>query len=318
MCYKNIYSLLIVALLISGASSIANAAPVNVSLDFVGPTTNTLNLTASGSGTTTTTMFGKLIKFFTGAPNPQMDPIGLSPDTISVASNPDRDPLNDAATAVAETASVVIESSTWTPISISNANLDLLNGQTLSFGIDQLVLEAATTPAGFFDPDSNIKIDLSGAFQSVKFYQSTNNIAFTGNTYAIPGTIRGIVDLNVNFDAFGGSLALNTGLGTQEFDAPFTLTGTLGVNTTGPQDATLNFDGLTSGAFLLSGISTTLTFDSFGAQVSLSLDVNGSIDLNFNYHLSDTAHVPEPGTFVLLGIGAIGLAPMIRRRLRKS
>jgi len=325
MCYKNIYPLLFVALLTSSLSTTAIAAPVPVDLDFSGPGPNTLNLTATADGTLTTGLRGKILRWFTGSPNPQTDPIGLNPNTITVNSAPARNALNgpnfdtDDPIPVAETASITFDSANlWTPLSISDVNLDLLNGTTFPFALDQLVLEAVSTPAGFFDPDSQIKIDLGGTFQSIRFYQDDGPVSFVGNTYSIPGKLVGVVDLTVKLDAFGGSLTLDTGFGTQAFDTPFTLEGTMSASNTSATDAKLSFDGVVFGSLLLTGISTTITFDEFGAQASLSLDVQGGINLNLVYHLEDTAHVPEPGTFVLLGIGAIGLLPVIRRRMCKS
>jgi len=315
--YYRIFAALGLSALLLSVGVTAQAAPVPVNLDFVGPGPNNLNLAASADGTITTGLRGKILRWFTGDPNPQTDPIGLNPDTITVTTSPARLPANE--TGGLETASINFDGSNlWTPLDISDVNLDLLNGSTLQFALDQIVLEAVSTPPGFFDPDSNIKIDLGGTFTSLNFFQGANNAVFTGNTYAIAGTLVGVVDLVLGIDAFGGSLALSTAFGTQEFSTPFTLEGTMSANPTGPNDADLSFDGIVAGSFLLTGISTTITFNDFGAQASISLDVQGGINLDLEYHLEDTAHVPEPGTFVLLGIGAIGLVPVIRRRLRKS
>ncbi|MBX3413704.1 MAG: PEP-CTERM sorting domain-containing protein [Pirellulales bacterium] len=280
-------------------------------------------------------MFGKISKFFTGNPNPQTDPIKLWGDTVTAnfTGNPIRNSVNQ--TGGAETATVRFDSNNlWTPVDISNVNLTLLNGgvtvdgsgnvtgytgNTIEFYIDTIVLDALTTPTGFFDPDSDIKIDVGGRFVRVDFFQDENNVTFgPGGTYAIPGVLRGLVNLDIGIDAFGGTLAVTTGLGTQDFEIPFTLTGTMTASPTSPKDANLSFDGIVNGGFVLSGISTTLTFDSFGAMASLSLDADGAINLSMQYHMSDTAHVPEPGTFVLLGLGALGLVPVIRRRIRQS
>jgi hypothetical protein len=324
--YYRIFAALSLAALLLGVGVPAHASPVGVDLDFVGPGPNSLTLNASADGVITTGIIGKLIVKFTGSPNPQTDPISLSPDTITVLATPDREPTNQ--TGGLETANLVFDvsnlSNPWTPMSITDVNLDLLNGTTPSFALDTVVLET-TAPiiSGVID-DNTIKIDVGGTFTSVKFYQNDGAASFTGNTYAIPGTLVGIVDLSVGLDAFGGSLALSTGFGTQEFETPFTLEGTLGFANTssvtfpGGADADLTFDGVVSGSFLLTGISTTITFDSFGATASISLDVSGGINLDMEYHLEDTAHVPEPGTIILFGLGAIGLVPVIRRRFRKS
>jgi hypothetical protein len=307
----------------------ANAAPVNVPLDFVGPGPNSLTLNASAQGVVVSDFNGKIIRIFSGAPEtnrpngpagPQTDFISLvSP--VSVASSPDRSPVN--ATGGAETANVVIDSTTWSPLGFSNVNLDLLNGQEPTFNLSTLVLDAITlvgpfTP-GFFEPTSEILIDIGGTFKSIEFFQDdSQSVIITGNSYQIPGVLRGVVDLALNIDAFGAALTIASSLTGQDFESPFTLAGDFGATTTGPLDADILMSGLVNGEFDLSAISTTLTLDTAGASVNLTLDVDASIDVNFEYFLFDTAHVPEPGTFVLLGVGAIGLIPVIRRRLRKS
>lgn len=336
--YHRIFTVLGIALLLS-AGSTAYGAPVPVDLDFSGPGPNNIGFSATAQGTITTKIFGKIIKFFTGDPNPQTDAITLFGDTVTASflGNPIRNPVNELN--VPETSVLNFDGSNlWTPLDISDMNITLLDGgvtldgdgnvtgytgNTIEFFLNTVVLEVETTPPGFFDPESNIKIDVGGRFVRVDFFQGANGATFTpidanSSSYAIEGTLRGVVNLDLGIDAFGGSLAIATGIGTQEFETPFTLTGTLDVNNTTATDADLAFDGIVSGAFVLSGISTTLTFDSFGAAASISLDALGSIDLSMEYHMEDTAHVPEPGTFVLLALGAIGLVPIVRRRFRKN
>ena len=333
--YHRILTALGIAALLLSVGSTAYGAPVPVNLDFVGPGPNNVGFSATAQGTITTKIFGKIIKFFTGDPNPQTDAISLYGETVtaSVLGNPIRNPVNELN--VPETSVLNFDGSNlWTPLDISDMNITLLDGgvtldgdgnvtgytgNTIEFFLNTVVLEVATTPPGFFDPNSNIKIDVGGRFVRVDFFQGANGQTINPDgSYAIEGTLRGVVNLDLGIDAFGGSLAIATGIGTQEFETPFTLTGTLDANNTTATDADLAFDGIVSGGFVLSGISTTLTFDSFGAAASISLDALGSIDLTMEYHMEDTAHVPEPGTFVLLGLGAIGLVPFVRRRFRKN
>lgn len=318
MCYRTLARLTFAALLFS-AASVSSAAPVTVGLDLVGPGPNTLDLDATGSGVVTTGITAKILGFanFTGTPDPQTDAIGLNPDTISVMSTPIA--LATNMTSGPATAMLEIERTTWTPLSISDLNIDMLNGVTPAFALDTLVLETNQTIIPGVIDDGSVRIDVSGTFQSVKFFQAAGPASFgPGNTYAIPGTLLGVVDLTVNLDLFDGVLFLNTGLGTQEFDAPFTLEGTLGVNTTSPNHANLSFDGLTIGDFDLGDISTTLSADLAGQIFNLSLDVNGGINLNFAYHLEDTAQVPEPGAIILFALGALGIVPFARRKLLRK
>lgn len=321
--YYRIFSAFGIAALLLSVGVPAHADPIGSNLDFIGPGPNSMTVSATADGTITTGIIGKLIVGFTGSPNPQTDPIGTNPDTITITSIPAREPTNESGDL--ETAVITFENTVvpWTPFSITDVNLDLLNLPTpfpATFALDQIVLETtAPIVSGIID-DNTIRIDVGGTINSIKFYQADGNTTFfSGNTYAIPGTIVGVVDLSLGIDAFGGSLALSTGLGTQEFSSPFTLEGTLGVsNTTTDGFGDLTFDGVSSATFLLTGISTTISFDSFGAQASVSLDVSGGLNLNFEYHLEDTAHVPEPGTIILFALGAIGLVPVIRRRFRRS
>ncbi|MBX3413705.1 MAG: PEP-CTERM sorting domain-containing protein [Pirellulales bacterium] len=334
--YHRILTVLGIAALFLSVGTMAHGAPVPVELDFSSSfSPNQIDFSATADGTVTTMMFGKVSKFFTGDPNPQTDPIKLWGDTVtaSFSGNPIRNPVNE--TGGAETAVINFDGSNlWTPIDISDVNLTLLDGgvilngddevigytgNTIEFWIDTITLDAQTTPPDFFFPDNNIKIDVGGRFVRVDFFQGANGQTINPDgSYAIEGTLRGLVNLDIGIDAFGGTLAVSTGIGTQEFETPFTLTGTLAAFNTDSTDADLYFNGIVSGAFVLSGISTTLTFDSFGAQASISLDALGAIDLSMEYNMFDTAHVPEPGTFVLLGLGAIGLVPFVRRRFRKN
>lgn len=299
--------------------SFLQAAPVEVSLDFSGAQPNKLDYAASASGKTTTTLHGKIVKFFSGDPNPQTDAIGLNPDAVTGSAAPQ--PLLTDRAGKAKTATLLVEDSTWTPISIRDVNLNLMQAAKPQIVFDQLVLETTFPIEGL---SSDIKIDMSGPLKSLNFYQNAGAASFgASNTYAIPGVLVGVIDLEYRIDMFDETIYLSTVSEGREFETPFTLHGSLAIVSSDAQQASLSLTGPGPGAVPLQGLSATITIDTLGINWNLSHDVQGSLDFVTTYYLYDEVQMPEYGaaSLLVIGVGAIiavgmlgWIAAMRRRR----
>lgn len=344
--YRGMPYVLVVAAIILGVASTAPAAPVSFDLFFfndlsMDPQAATnLNLEASAkAGSNAVTELNGVYKFpFSGAPpanqpdgpaGPQTDIISLIGGTVFINAAPVSLPTNQSA--VPTTTRITIDTDDWAPLSLTNLNIDMLNGSLAQFQLNVVRLDTINDPPGIWGSNAFIDVSISGNFDQLKFYQ-TGASSFTPDGFGffdfqVPGTLVGVLDIDLGVNLFN-DISTSISVETQEFETAFTLSGKAFVYDNGFGGAGVLLDNTanpTVTSIDLSGISTTLSLGIADPPVTFaaSLQVDAAIDLSFAFGLSDfdapeSAVVPEPGTFVLIAIGAIGLVPIIRRRLRKS
>jgi hypothetical protein len=214
--------------------------------------------------------------------------------------------------------------------SATGLHLDLLNGASLSYALNQLNVprtqmfrndwsydgNPANGPMYYPDLQSTLKMSFSGAVNSLYVEQDATKLPTflsdgpgTG-TFAIPSILHASLTNTqgiggITFPTFGSEQAAN-----------FTLTGRYNVSGP-PGNATLELAGLQSVPLPLyiSGVALdggslygiTATFDLTGAALNFAL----------NYHLTTQVAIPEPGSVLLLAIGLMALTPLGIRRLRR-
>lgn len=245
-------------------------------------------------------------------PNPYFTTLGVTPTNftsvpISLATN-----MGGTATS----ASATFDSTTWDVTDLNDINLDLLNGNTGQFAIDEFTIDFLLNNLPVInDLPINVSLDLS----SLKFFQSGPATVGLGGAFMAPGTLQAV-----------GSAVIDAGiLGSFGSDVDFEFTGNLAGTAAAmplmvgnPDDVKLTLDGDFNLNFPLD-VSTLVGVDSPGLFIG-TLDVMLTAGVNFNiaYHLEDVVSgihtVPEPGSFILLGIGLAAMVPFVRRMRKKA
>lgn len=258
----------------------------------------------------------------------------VSPFVVTgVASDPGATPPGGASAPISLDSGVVVVNSTasstapnpagadWTLTDpnlktlsdVQNLDVDLLTGATGSFAIN--TLHVYTNSVNFLLKD--IDINLGGTLSAMSFTQTgAAALAPTGvgtGTYSIDGDISATVSGLLASILFG---AVEIPVDDQVISSPFALTGSYTV-TAIPGGRHIALDGSVNLAVPVSVVTALVTSLATPAlTISTTVDLLASITVAVGYHL-ETNVVPEPGSFILLGIGLAALVPVLRLR-RKS
>lgn len=304
-------------LLMACAAETVLSAPVEYSLPHTYRELSYTLSNATASGTTTSTIYGKAVQPYSGDPDPQTDPIGLHPNAVT-SIEVDRTLLPVDAAGLPRTASMTVDNVSWEVLSLQNISLELLRpfipAQT---SFDPIVLET-NSPLAF--SDTTVKVTRWFELQQLQFFQSTGSAAIgPGGTFALPGTMRAVVNEGYDLDFFGGAFSMSPAPETRYLETPFTLTGWVSPQTLpglAPDDLMVILDGHDNLVqFDLSELRM-ITYDSFGVPFDLTMSHDGTLNYLLEYHM-EVSNVPEPGTVALFGLGMIGLLPAVWRRMRR-
>lgn len=260
------------------------------------------NVFADGNGSVVNTK-AKIEPFIFKAPlNHSLNLFG---GAIGLRSNPQTDPLG----------MTVDMSSKVQLLDMTNFDLDLFYGQSADFSIDTIFITTNSTVSLL----KNISIDVSGTLGGLRFDQTGSATilgAAQSGTFSVQGNLTANID-NLVAVVFG---LLQVPVDSQSVVLPGALTGTWAI--TGPAsvpkfslDGAINLDVPLS---LLTNLTTAIT-DVLSLTISSTIDLSASLTLDAYYHLEDVYWEPEPGSFVLLGIGlaaVVGVA-VHRRRGRR-
>jgi hypothetical protein len=291
---------IVMAIALVAAPPAAKADTVNL-VDFTGPAQDfSAVVTATGTvvGSGTGLLFGTP---FALDPNPQTLPVGLSPDSITVTSDPKSDPppasfSTDAACDLTD---------------IQDLDLDILNGNTAVVALDPILITIKI--AGIIP--GTIDINFTGTVKSIRFDQTGAPTINPGlDEYLVPGDITAV---------FGGNAAILAGavslpIPDTTITTPIVLPGTYTMTPVSGVTHNMELDGDFDLDLPLSLVTVLAT--SLGAALGFTgtIDLQASVQFAMSYHLEDlVVCVPEPGSVALFGIGLVALIPVVRRRLKK-
>jgi len=292
------------------AVSSANAYTVTVPGDLVPNSAQTFNavvdLTGNanvkGSGFVYNATKGQIQPFFVKAPFDS--PLSLAEGPVTVSSNPTNTngPVQWTLT----------DPNLRTLSDINNLDVDLLNGQSAEIAISTVDIFTNSTVALIKD----ITIDVSGTLTGLTFDQTGSTITVpTGlgtGTFTTAGDLNGTLDLNAILLQL-----ISQPVGVQSLSLPGTLTGTYNVTPiVGGRHIALDGNiNLELPLSLVSALATSIS-DVVQLTISASVDLQASLTIAVGYHF-ETNVVPEPGSFVLLGLGLAALVPVFRYRRKK-
>jgi len=196
---------------------------------------------------------------------------------------------------------------------VQNLDVDLLNGQTGGFTLNTLDIYTNSTVNLIKD----ITIDLTGELSGLTFTETGATVFVpTGvgtGTFSILGDLSATIS-NLNVTALG---IIQVPVDPQSLTTPFALTGTYTISTI-PGGRHISLDGSVDLAVPLSvqtNLTTSLTSPA-ALSVSTTIDLLASLTVSVGYHL-ETNVVPEPGSFILLGLGLASLIPVFGMRRKK-
>ncbi|MGD9646109.1 MAG: PEP-CTERM sorting domain-containing protein [Pirellulales bacterium] len=211
--------------------------------------------------------------------------------------------------------------------SVSGLHLDLLNGAKLSYTLTDLsVPRTRMNENEFYDGDpqngpthypaasSPIQLKMSGAINTLYIEQDSNQVpTFVSDgvgtgSFKIRAILHGSLTSTLRIGGFEVVPPLDTAPST-----PFTLSGRYLVTDGGI--TTLELSGLKTVSLPLFSrpvLEDGLPVYAFTMTVDLSAAV---LDFALNYSL--TTQVPEPGSLLLLAIGAAAFFPLAWRRTRR-
>lgn len=180
---------------------------------------------------------------------------------------------------------------------LQDVDLDLLNGQSPAFALNQFQIATSLIP---------IAVDVSGVLSQLSFDQTgPATMQPTGlgtGTFSIAGNLAATIDL-LNVSVLGGAASFAESVAIPP--TPFALTGEYTVMpSVGSRHVAL--DGNINLVLPLA-LSTALAISSgTSLGITASVDLLSTFAVNATYHLAML--VPEPSSGVLLGIALAGLA----------
>jgi len=295
--------------------ALAVAAParaVTVPINFTGTEQNfdaTVDLSGNLYAVGTGNVFNAVTKTFQPfvLTPPFNHPLSLAGGAITVSSDPITDPLG-----------TLFDIAGGNLVSTTDLDVDFLNGQTVDFALDTLVLTTNSKVALL-----NVllgQIDLSGTLSQLAFDQTGASIVLGGGgsgTFAADGNLLATIS-NLQL-VLGGLLIIP--VADQPISLPGSLSGAWTVS--GPANNTkVTLDGTLSinvPIALMSNLTTSIT-DILSLTISTTLDLAGSLTVNFNYHLEQSGLVvPEPSSIILLGLGlCAAMVPAVHRLRRRK
>lgn len=190
---------------------------------------------------------------------------------------------------------------------IQNLDLDLLNGQTANFALNQFQIATSLIP---------IAVDINGTLTKLSFTQTGATVAVPGGlgtgTFSTAGDLGGEIN-PLHVSVLGGAAAFDTTLNIPA--TSYLLTGSYTV-TPAVGGRHIALDGTVNLVLPLS-LSTALAVSSgTSLGVTASVDLLSTFTVTASYHL-ETFVVPEPGSIALLGLGVAALIPVLRYRRKK-